>query len=61
MEKVNPGIRLMSCGCMMNTTVQKDGTGRVDISPCRESCNNFHMFMTMAAVKGMEIVHKWDE
>jgi hypothetical protein len=61
MSKVNPGIRILNCGCLLNTTLLKDGTGRVDISPCKEDCLNFKMTMAIAQQQSMQIIHEWDK
>ena len=60
MSQVSPGIRLLSCGCLLNTTVQKDGTGRCDISPCKETCRNYLMALQIASDNGSQIIHKYD-
>jgi hypothetical protein len=61
MDAVNPGIRLLTCGCLLNTTVLKNGTGRVDISPCKEECPKFLMLLAMAEQQSMQIVHDWEK
>jgi hypothetical protein len=60
MSQVNPGMRLLSCGCLLNTTVQPDGTGRCDFSPCKESCPNVAMVLSMAQSNGSQIFHKYE-
>jgi hypothetical protein len=61
MSQVNPGLRLMSCGCLLNTTVQKDGTGRLDISPCKTSCPNYHFVIAKAEEMFAEVTHTWED
>ena len=61
MNKPNPGIRILTCGCLLNTTIQKDGTGRCDVSPCKETCTNYLMVLQIASNNGSQIIHKWDE
>jgi hypothetical protein len=58
MSKVNPGIRLLSCGCLLNTTIQADGSGRVDFSPCSGTCPNYRYIMAYAQNTAMTVEHK---
>ena len=58
MTKINPGIRVLSCGCLFNTN-QKTKT--CHIYPCTENCSNLSMALSMAQSDGQEIQHVWEQ